>query len=1177
MKKLLLLLYALLIGVSGVWADVTAPTNYVSSVETGVNYFWCLDDGSHPRYIHADGTKTSGSAGLNNAGVFQFEDAGDGYYYIKEMTSGKYMYTDYAASVTLLSGTVGKPYAYYTNNVLSAGTKEDADNYKWKVEASSGTSVTNGFFVSSKANSNAVLAATGEKNTGVYFYQYTVTYNGNSKYPFANSRFLKIATSVSDLSNDWCYKILNCDFSNSRGFVCINSAATALTGSGSNSSDDDDKKNFVLYKSSDDYYLYSISEGKCVDNGGYVANLVSSPNHKLSISTESAGTWQLSLNGTANTDKINISGDLVKLNLSTVDAGTRFYVLPVRELTDVEKTAVAPMASLVSVNLKIVDTGNNVIKEYDNVTMRVGATYALPELYVRAYCSYAFYSDSSCETAHNTVLAGDDGQDIYVKCTFSGAPFEFATDVADANTNSKWEEFKLYDDAHYVYYNGSTLAYDATDLSTTDGYQWAFIGNPYAYKLYNKGAEGYLKASIPSSNTNTTNDFTFDETGVTFELFKYSGRNTDDHFVSVVQGTNNNYTTGTFLNYSNGWKIWCGLNNTAGLVCFNGLMTGLSQSFLLPIDVPTTKNVTFNVYVGEDIVATATGEVPVGEATADYIPSSLKLPYVTGFTCDPSVQGDSTTVSVTFTTALPFATDGTAYYMSVNNGKYVVYDDAHTPYQLSSSQIYGEKAQWTFTGNPYTGFRVANNAVDGKYLYYDSSKSGPVLAETATDWKIYYRTASTFALYTGTQMYINDNANNGILGYWNYATGYNSNGSTFVIEEVPADFATLVASNITPYYSKAGMYFGATNASKTALDNAGYAAATTSCDGDTYDALLARLSVNYPETGYYLIKNCNTNRYLAYGTPGQSGKANGLITLEGASSPANIIRLTKGEGNVYTISAQGLNVQAQTTANSTFTMTTSAGVDFTFTPQGSGFKIANSNSYVDANKPGTLFEASGWAAPYAVVNWEPSGAQGQWIVEDAPSTIPLSLNGPIDATYYATLCVPFDVTLPTGTSAYTLTLNDAETALTMSDALSEVPAGTPVLLKGSSASATATIGTGYAASPLTSTSLTGTYVSKAVTGSTDYFLGNYEGAVGFYHWAGSTLAANRAYFEASNLSGGSGVKGFGLEMDDTTVGLSSMPEPLQQENVSVYNFSGQRVAKPVRGLYIVNGKKVVVK
>ena len=38
-----------------------------------------------------------------------------------------------------------------------------------------------------------------------------------------------------------------------------------------------------------------------------------------------------------------------------------------------------------------------------------------------------------------------------------------------------------------------------------------------------------------------------------------------------------------------------------------------------------------------------------------------------------------------------------------------------------------------------------------------------------------------------------------------------------------------------------------------------------------------------------------------------------------------------------------------------------------------------------------------------------------------------------------------------------------------------------------------------------------------------------------------------------------------------------MAEPNMTDNAPYYDLSGRRVQKPIRGLYIQNGKKVVVK
>ena len=47
--------------------------------------------------------------------------------------------------------------------------------------------------------------------------------------------------------------------------------------------------------------------------------------------------------------------------------------------------------------------------------------------------------------------------------------------------------------------------------------------------------------------------------------------------------------------------------------------------------------------------------------------------------------------------------------------------------------------------------------------------------------------------------------------------------------------------------------------------------------------------------------------------------------------------------------------------------------------------------------------------------------------------------------------------------------------------------------------------------------------------------------------------------------------------DDETTGINTAKGSQFTVNGEYYNLRGQRVAQPTKGLYIVNGKKVVIK
>jgi hypothetical protein len=50
----------------------------------------------------------------------------------------------------------------------------------------------------------------------------------------------------------------------------------------------------------------------------------------------------------------------------------------------------------------------------------------------------------------------------------------------------------------------------------------------------------------------------------------------------------------------------------------------------------------------------------------------------------------------------------------------------------------------------------------------------------------------------------------------------------------------------------------------------------------------------------------------------------------------------------------------------------------------------------------------------------------------------------------------------------------------------------------------------------------------------------------------------------------------GFSFDSQTTAIESV-EKVASENGVYYNIAGQRVAQPTKGLYIVNGKKVIIK
>ena len=96
---------------------------------------------------------------------------------------------------------------------------------------------------------------------------------------------------------------------------------------------------------------------------------------------------------------------------------------------------------------------------------------------------------------------------------------------------------------------------------------------------------------------------------------------------------------------------------------------------------------------------------------------------------------------------------------------------------------------------------------------------------------------------------------------------------------------------------------------------------------------------------------------------------------------------------------------------------------------------------------------------------------------------------------------------------------------------------------------------------------------ETVKGAGYYVLANINNEVGFYELdANYTLAKGKVYLE---YKADNGVKFVGFDFGGETTAIKSVETAA--ENAVIYNLAGQRVQNPSAGIYIINGKKVLVK
>lgn len=162
-----------------------------------------------------------------------------------------------------------------------------------------------------------------------------------------------------------------------------------------------------------------------------------------------------------------------------------------------------------------------------------------------------------------------------------------------------------------------------------------------------------------------------------------------------------------------------------------------------------------------------------------------------------------------------------------------------------------------------------------------------------------------------------------------------------------------------------------------------------------------------------------------------------------------------------------------------------------------------------------------------------------------------------------------------GVTVYAAKVNDAKTAVDLIEVKSkQVPANTAVVLKGAA-------GTYSATAIASAAGITGNELQIAAAtmdGSAGniFVLNEKDGVVGFYKLSASgSLLAGKGYLEVDGV--GEGRTMFEIDIDGISTGISKMEDVRSKKDDVYYDLQGRRVLNPTKGLYIVNGKKVIMK
>ena len=529
-----------------------------------------------------------------------------------------------------------------------------------------------------------------------------------------------------------------------------------------------------------------------------------------------------------------------------------------------------------------------------------------------------------------------------------------------------------------------------------------------------------------------------------------------------------------------------------------------------------------------------------------------------------------------------FAANTEWYVIKHREGNNIwLYDAADATANVSvksqAFDIYNADHLWCFTGNVVDGFKIHNKAVAASFSL--SNEEPAVLVDgNETTWDIEVATEAFGANDNRLAFKYREKVNSYEVNYANLQGGKLKGwwdrdlGSVSCLISVSAEIEKVVAA-WSEWFNVEGIVGSIkdTDELQTLID--AYLAAPSQATEDAVEEYIANAEKVALTAGYYFIKATgvgnNASWYASYGNNNSDFMA--VATETPGAKHLWSFEAVEGEDG-YKLQACNLGKYAQlANASSNGGQASSIAADYE-----NGYKFVFEDKGVAKF---TVKDGNG-----NVMRTEGSGAINYWAGETnetwyfIPVTeLEISIND------FASICLPFDVEVE-GAQAYAVTGTTATAAILTAKA--DIPAGQGAILEGDGV---ATLKFTTAESDWTANMLKGSFVNTYVEGSAYVLATNGGETVGLYKAklnrteAGEKVEeggthflnnANKAYLPAPVAEGAAPamfVLSRGGEDEDAT-GIDQL---INNGEVVIYDLSGRRVQKMEKGIYIVNGKKVV--
>ena len=200
--------------------------------------------------------------------------------------------------------------------------------------------------------------------------------------------------------------------------------------------------------------------------------------------------------------------------------------------------------------------------------------------------------------------------------------------------------------------------------------------------------------------------------------------------------------------------------------------------------------------------------------------------------------------------------------------------------------------------------------------------------------------------------------------------------------------------------------------------------------------------------------------------------------------------------------------------------------------------------------------------------------QCNWTLERVTS-LPVNISSVGWATFYAP--VPIHIPADGEVAAYTVAINETAGTCALTQVTGDIPANTGLVLRKCNGGLVYIDIAQSGTTDVSTNSLTGTIETISHPGDYTYALQRSvdKQYVGLFLYNSGNIAGFRSYYHSASQHAMR--NGFAFNTDDPSTAITEVPDAMPQVQQGIYDLSGRRVSQPTRGIYIVGGKKTIIR